>query len=144
LYIKNSDAVMTSTMTASMGATSSTGSQFQNSANPGGIEKSKKIEEMIDTKSKATTSDSSGFGKTQVLSPHCKHGPQAKCVNCLGVTKDNAKFIRTECKHADNQKCANCLGVTSENAEEIGATCSHGPNEKCPNCTGKDFIKDVS
>lgn len=39
---------------------------------------------------------------------HCTHGPNGKCINCLGITKDTAKDVKYSCKHPPNQKCPNC------------------------------------
>ena len=30
----------------------------------------------------------------EVKRSHCNHGPNGKCVNCLGVTKENMKDIK--------------------------------------------------
>jgi hypothetical protein len=45
----------------------------------------------------------------EVKKSHCNHGPNAKCINCLGVTKDSIKDIKHQCTHGPNEKCANCL-----------------------------------
>jgi hypothetical protein len=72
---------------------------------------------MIDT----TTSAAAGHGspsktgskhqpktEEEVKRSHCTHGPNGKCINCLGVTKETAKEITYKCKHGPNEKCANC------------------------------------
>ena len=44
----------------------------------------------------------------EVKKHHCNHGPNAKCVNCIGVTKENFKEVEAKCHHPSNQKCPNC------------------------------------
>lgn len=45
----------------------------------------------------------------EVKKAHCNHGPKAKCVNCLGVTKEAMQDVKHTCKHGPNEKCPNCL-----------------------------------
>ncbi len=45
----------------------------------------------------------------EVKKHHCSHGPNAKCVNCLGVTKETMKEEVKKCKHGGNEKCVNCI-----------------------------------
>lgn len=47
----------------------------------------------------------------EVKKSHCSHGPQGKCINCLGVTKESLKEIKHQCKHGPNEKCPNCLAL---------------------------------
>lgn len=72
--------------------------------------------EMIDTTTKHSSSPSlhkqkSAKPKTEeeVKKSHCTHGPNGKCVNCLGVTKDSLKDEKEKCKHGPNEKCPNCF-----------------------------------
>lgn len=71
--------------------------------------------EMIDTTTNHgspvnTNKQKSSKPKTEeeVKKSHCNHGPNGKCVNCLGVTKDTLKEIKEKCKHGPNEKCPNC------------------------------------
>ena len=46
--------------------------------------------------------------------PKCNHGPGRKCLNCIGVTKDNAEFVKHgQCNHIAGVKCPNCVEKTS-------------------------------
>lgn len=69
---------------------------------------------MIDTTSKSTGDHASKHKTAQPISDeevkkhHCNHGPKAKCVNCLGVDKQNMQTIKQKCNHAPGQKCINC------------------------------------
>ena len=45
----------------------------------------------------------------EVKKSHCSHGPNGKCINCLGVTKESIKEVKHQCKHGPNEKCVNCL-----------------------------------
>lgn len=81
----------------------------------------------------------------EVKKHHCSHGANAKCVNCLGVTKENMKEEVKKCMHAPNQKCVNCIQVQDprlgelkhESFEhyliEIKQKCKgkHKPDQKC-------------
>ena len=59
------------------------------------------------TKDKSGGSPLPGMNKTkskiyseeEVKKSHCTHGPKAKCVNCLGVTKDTLKDVKPTCNH---------------------------------------------
>lgn len=80
------------------------------------MEESKGEVEQIDTSSKGLhgspslqKSKSKPLTEEEVKKGHCNHGPNARCINCLGVTKDNIKEINTKCTHPPNQKCPNCL-----------------------------------
>lgn len=70
---------------------------------------------MIDTTSKSHGSPSkhkSGnkpLTDQEVKKGHCSHGPNGKCINCLGVTKESLKEVKYQCKHGPNEKCANCV-----------------------------------
>jgi hypothetical protein len=63
---------------------------------------------MIDTSTVQGGSPTLGKHKSKVLSSeevkksHCSHGPNGKCVNCLGVTKENIKEIKHQCLHPPN------------------------------------------
>lgn len=72
---------------------------------------------MIDTSSKKgpgsptlSKNKSKPLTDEEVKKSHCNHGPMAKCINCLGVTKENMKEIKKACHHPPGQKCANCVG----------------------------------
>jgi hypothetical protein len=79
----------------------------------------------------------------QVKKGHCTHGPNGKCVNCLDVTKDTAKFIKHQCNHPVGQKCPNCPEAKTliegkhESIEnyllEMKKKCkgSHRPDQRC-------------
>lgn len=45
----------------------------------------------------------------EVKKSHCNHGPNGKCINCLGLTKEEVQDIKYQCKHGPNEKCPNCL-----------------------------------
>lgn len=55
---------------------------------------------MIDTTTKTTQSPAKHTSKAKPLSEeevkksHCSHGPNGKCINCLGVTKDSLKEVK--------------------------------------------------
>ena len=109
--------------------------------------------EMIDTTTKhgsPTLHKQKSKPKTdeEVKKGHCTHGPQAKCINCLGVTKENVKDIKHSCKHPPTQKCPNCVETDKDNLSakhesfehyisEMKAKCKgkHKPDQKCHNCT---------
>lgn len=72
---------------------------------------------MIDTSSapklvKTQSKTHAPLSEEEVKKGHCNHGPNAKCINCLGVTKDSVKDIKHSCNHGPLQKCPNC--VTSD------------------------------
>jgi hypothetical protein len=71
--------------------------------------------EMIDTSSapklsKTTSKAAQPLTAEEVKKSHCNHGPNAKCINCLGVTKETVKEIKHTCNHGPLQKCPNCVG----------------------------------
>ena len=72
---------------------------------------------MIDTTTKQPSHQSPSktthkpLTDEEVKRSHCSHGPNAKCINCLGVTKETAKEIKHQCTHGPNEKCANCLSM---------------------------------
>lgn len=80
-------------------------------------EKKKKSDdvEMIDTTSKNASSPTLHKQKSkpktdeEVKKSHCTHGPNGRCVNCLGVTKDSIKDMKEKCRHGPNEKCPNCF-----------------------------------
>jgi len=80
----------------------------------------KQDEEMIDTSKKPAG---------QVVQP----------VNAKKPMTDE-EYKKSLCRHGPNQKCVNCLGVTKENAETAGLKnlCQHPPGGKCPNCIKAD------
>jgi len=62
---------------------------------------------MIDTSSKANSHSSpkkhpKPLTDEEVKKHHCSHGPNAKCINCLGVTKESIKDVATKCNHPPN------------------------------------------
>lgn len=71
---------------------------------------------MIDTTTNAGSKGHQSPSKTshkplteeEVKKSHCTHGPNGKCINCLGVTKESIKEIQHKCKHGPNEKCSNC------------------------------------
>lgn len=77
----------------------------------------------------------------------CKHGPNQKCVHCLGVTKENFSNVKAQCNHAPNQKCPNCaqdedkMQAKHKSFEhylsELKSKCKgmHKPEQRCQNCT---------
>jgi hypothetical protein len=67
------------------------------------IDTSSKSPQLSKTKSKVKTEE-------EVKRSHCTHGPNGKCVNCLGVTKESMKDVKEKCTHGPNEKCINCLG----------------------------------
>lgn len=84
----------------------------------------------------------------------CRHGPNQKCVNCLGVTKENAETaaLKHLCQHPPGGKCPNCMKADQtvfkhESFDnwivEQRKKCekSHPSNAKCQNCT---FVQNVS
>jgi nuclear protein localization protein 4 homolog len=109
---------------------------------------------MIDTTSKQNSSPTLKKHKSkpplteeEVKKQHCHHGPMAKCINCLGVTKENVKDVKSICKHGPTAKCPNCLTtdkdqpvVKHESFEhfisEIKVKCKgkHKADQKCQNC----------
>ena len=73
------------------------------------VEESKGDSHMIDTTKKGPhgspelkKNKSKPLTEEEVKKHHCAHGPNAKCVNCLGVDKDNAKFVKALCHHPSN------------------------------------------
>ena len=59
---------------------------------------------MIDTTTTKQTSPSKNkaakpLTDEEVKKQHCNHGPNSKCLNCLGVTKESAKDVKHLCKH---------------------------------------------
>ena len=71
---------------------------------------------MIDTSTSGTHGGSSPkkqkakpLTEDEVKKAHCNHGPKGKCVNCLGVTKEQLQDIKYTCRHGPNEKCPNCL-----------------------------------
>jgi hypothetical protein len=62
---------------------------------------------MIDTSSNKNTHSSPTLSKTkskplteeEVKKSHCNHGPLGRCVNCLGVSKENIKEVAHKCIH---------------------------------------------
>lgn len=104
--------------------------------------------QMIDTSSKPQNQNVGKKVMTdeEYQKSRCQHGPNQKCVHCLGVTKDNAKFIKQKCLHQPGQKCPNCIeentGTFKHESfdsfiKEMRKKCakSHAPNAKCQNCT---------
>lgn len=68
---------------------------------------------MIDTSTKHGSPSmhkqkSKPLTEEEVKKSHCSHGPNGKCVNCLGVTKDSVNDIKHKCTHGPNEKCSNC------------------------------------
>jgi hypothetical protein len=68
---------------------------------------------MIDTSTKHGSpplhkSKSKPLTNEEVKKHHCSHGPNAKCVNCLGVTKETIKEVKHICRHGPAEKCPNC------------------------------------
>lgn len=46
--------------------------------------------------------------------PKCTHPPGRKCLNCLGVDKENFDDVTYgQCNHAPGVKCPNCLEKTA-------------------------------
>ena len=73
------------------------------------MEESKSDMEMIDTSSKPGQGSptlkkhaSKPLTEDEVKKSHCRHGPTGKCINCLGVTKENIKDIKSRCAHPPN------------------------------------------
>lgn len=71
---------------------------------------------MIDTSSHPTQGSpnlrknkSKPLTEEEVKKHHCNHGPLGKCINCLGVTKENFKDDKPRCRHGPNEKCPNCI-----------------------------------
>lgn len=73
---------------------------------------------MIDTTTHKSTNNPGSPSKHKTNKPlteeevkrsHCSHGPNGKCINCLGVTKEQIKDVKYQCTHGPNEKCANCL-----------------------------------
>lgn len=107
--------------------------------------------EMIDTSKKPAETHTSG--KTPVTQEQkeiskCRHGPNQKCINCLGVTKENAEYaaVKSLCQHPPGGKCPNCIKAEEKVFKhesfdnwivEQRKKCekSHPPNAKCQNCT---------
>ena len=45
---------------------------------------------------------------------------------------------KPKCTHAPGRKCLNCLGVDKENFDDVTyGQCNHAPGVKCPNCLEK-------
>ena len=76
----------------------------------------------------------------------CNHGPHQKCLNCLGVTKENFKEVKAICQHQADQKCPNCIYGDEKDVKhdafdkyvlEQRKKCAnkHAPHQKCQNCT---------
>jgi hypothetical protein len=104
---------------------------------------------MIDTSStpkltKSPSKNKQPLTEEEVKKSHCNHGPGAKCLNCLGVTKDNVKDVKYTCNHGPLQKCPNCITsdkddkiVKHESFEaflsEMKSKCKgkHQPDQKC-------------
>jgi len=65
---------------------------------------------MIDTSTKGAENSSPVLGKhkskvktdEEVKKSHCSHGPKGKCVNCMGVSKEEIKENKTKCLHPPN------------------------------------------
>jgi hypothetical protein len=60
--------------------------------------------DMIDTTSgpklkKTPSKKAQPLSEEEVKKSHCNHGPNAKCINCLGVTKENVKEVKHTCNH---------------------------------------------
>ncbi len=56
----------------------------------------------------------------EVKKSHCTHGPNGKCINCLGVTKETAQFVKTACSHGPAEKCPTCSGEEQKlNAKHV-------------------------
>lgn len=73
----------------------------------------------------------------EVKKHHCNHGPNAKCVNCLGVTKETAHDVKLKCKHGPNEKCANCL-VKEDTLQNVKhESFEHFLSEMKAKCKGK-------
>lgn len=56
---------------------------------------------MIDTSIKdnntspgKTSAKAKPLSEEEVKKSHCSHGPNGKCINCLGVTKESAKEVK--------------------------------------------------
>ena len=74
----------------------------------------------------------------------CNHGPRDKCLNCLGVTKDNKDEVSEKCLHGPDAHCVNCLGVTRETFQNVSYQCNHPADQRCPNCAANEVkIKDA-
>ena len=117
-------------------------------------EESKKGDvEMIDTSSAPKLQKSPSKNKQapltdqEVKKAHCNHGPNAKCINCLGITKENIKEVKHTCNHSPLQKCPNCISGDKEDKfvkhesfeaflSELKSKCKgkHQPDQKCQNC----------
>lgn len=85
-------------------------------------------EEQIDTtsgKPKAPGGDSEV--DSSGLTSDCTHGPGGKCLNCLGVTKENAKEVVKKCMHPAGAKCVNCMGLDENNFSRVGYSCQCVP-----------------
>jgi hypothetical protein len=63
-----------------------------------------------------------------------KGGSPSKTMSKIKHPLSEEEVKRSHCTHGPNGKCINCLGVTKEMIKDIKAQCTHGPNEKCPNC----------
>lgn len=75
--------------------------------------------ELIDTSTSKTPDPHASPSKNknkplseeEVKKGHCSHGPKGRCVNCLGVTKDQIKETKQPCKHGPHEKCINCVVI---------------------------------
>lgn len=107
---------------------------------------------MIDTSSapklqKSPSKKQQPLTEEEVKKGHCNHGPNAKCINCLGITKENIKEIKHTCNHGPLQKCPNCITGDKEDKfvkhesfeaflSDLKSKCKgkHQPDQKCQNC----------
>lgn len=97
---------------------------------------------MIDTTSKQPVpalhkSKSKPLTEEEVKKHHCNHGPKAKCVNCLGVTKETMKDVKGTCKHGPHAKCPNCLIQDNDELQVKHESFEHYLSEIKAKCRGK-------
>ena len=67
---------------------------------------------MIDTTTKSGSphkNKNKPLSEEEVKKGHCNHGPNAKCINCLGVSKHSMKDSKVPCNHPPLQKCPKCI-----------------------------------
>ena len=108
-----------------------------------GIEEKKDVE-MEPVEETINTGPQGDEEEKKEAKKKCSHGPREKCLNCLGVTKENHQEVAGKCLHGPDAHCVNCMGVTSETFQNVGYTCNHPPGQRCANCAANDIkIKDA-
>lgn len=117
--------------------------------------KAEEEEEKIDTSKQSKAKSGKEDVEMTTDEPkksECRHGPKGKCLNCLGVTKENFQEVDYKCTHPKGEMCANCKDTTKiqdakhepfdQLLKEMRARCKgkHKPDQRCQNCIPLESI----